>query len=135
MTANSQPIFPLTPKFSTVAIANSDAQGVKTVYTAGANGGRVQKLALVSTDTVNRDVGIFINGTLVGTVACPLGSGTSGIIAAKDVLADALFKAAYADAFGNLVIDLPAAATLGINAPVTLTAAKTITGNVLAADF
>lgn len=135
MAANVQPIFPLTPKYATAAIANADAQTVKTVYTAGVNGGRVSKLNLVSTDTSNRDIGIFINGTLIATVQAPLGAGTASTIPAKNVLSDANFNQAYFDANGNLVMDLPANATLGINAPVTLTSGKTVTGNVLAADF
>jgi hypothetical protein len=81
------------------------------------------------------DIGVYINGTLVGTVQCLLGAGNSSGVAGKDVLADTNFKQAYYDANGNLVLDLPAAATLGIAAPVAVTAAKTITGNVCAADF
>lgn len=135
MAANTQPVFPLTPKFATASIANADGTAVKTIFTAGANGSRVSKLALVSTDTANRDIGVYINGTLVGTVQCLLGAGNSSGVAGKDVLADTNFKQAYYDANGNLVLDLPAAATLGIAAPVAVTAAKTITGNVCAADF
>lgn len=135
MAANTQPIFPIAPKFASVAIANADAQTVKTIYTAGANGGRVSGLALISTDTVNRDVGIYLNGTLLATVQAPLGCGTASTIPAKDVLADANFPQPYFDANGNLVLDVPAGATLAINAPVTVTAAKTVTGVVFAADF
>lgn len=135
MTANTQPIFPLTPKFASAAIANADGQTQKTIYTAGVNGGRVAKLSLVSSDTSNRDVGIFVNGTLICTIAVPLGAGTTGVLPTKDVLSDANCQSSYFDSNGNLVLDLPAAATLAINAPVSVTAGKTITGNVTAADF
>lgn len=135
MAANTQPVFPLTPKFPTATIVNADAQTVKTIYTAGANGGRVSKLVLGSSDTSNRDIGIYINSVLVATVQVLIGAGQSSSVAAKDVFSDSNFKSAYYDANGNLVIDLPAAGTLGINAPVTITAAKTITGTVSAADF
>lgn len=135
MAANNQPVFPLTPQFGSVSIANADAQTVKTVFTAGANGARVSKLCLVSTDTTNRDVGIYINAILVATVQAAAGAGTSSSNAAKDVFADTNFKQSYYDANNNLVIDLKATQVLGINAPVTVTSTKTITGVCCAADF
>lgn len=135
MAANVQPIFPLTPKFASVAIANADGTTIKTVFTAGTAGSRVSKLALVSTDTANHDVGIYINSVLIGTVQAAIGAGQSSTVPAKDVLADANIKQGYFDANGNLVIDLPANATLGIASLVTVTAGKTITGLACAADF
>lgn len=135
MTANTQPVFPLTPKFSSVSVANADGTTIKTIFTAGSNGSRVSKLGLVSTDTANKDMGIYINSVLVGTIQCLLGAGTSSSVAGKDVLADTNFKLPYYDANGNLVFDLPASATLGIGAVVAVTAAKTITAFVVAADF
>lgn len=135
MVANTSPIFPVAPKEGHVSIANADGQNLKTVYTAGANGSRISRLTLNSTDTANRDVGIFVNGSLVATVQVAIGAGQSSGVPAKDVFADANFKQAYFDANGNLVMDIPAGVILAINAPATVTATKTITGNMLAADF
>lgn len=132
---NTQPIFPSVPKTATGTIANSDAQTVKAVYTAGISGGRVAKLVLVSTDTVNHDVGIYLGGNLVGTVLVPAGAGTSSSAPPIDVFQDPNFRSAYYDTAGNPVIDMAASTVLGISSVVTVTSAKTITGTASAADF
>ena len=45
------------------------------------------------------------------------------------------FKSAYFDANGNPIMDIQASTVLGVNAPVTLTSAKTITAMAVAGDF
>jgi hypothetical protein len=136
MAANVQPIFPNVINNGSVAIAASDAQAVKTLYTAATSGSRIMRLNLVSTDTSARDVGIYINSILVSTVNVVAAAGTASATAPKNVFADAnMAGVVYYDALGNLVVDLKGGQILGINAPVTLTAAKTITGFVTAGDF
>lgn len=132
MAANTQPIFPLTPKNPAVSIANADAQTVKTLMTAGTNGSRVSKLLLSSTDTSARDVGIYVGGNLLGCVSVPAGAGQTSTAPPVDALAT---LGTYFDANGNNILDLAASAVLGINAPVTVTSTKTITGVALGADF
>lgn len=136
MAANVQPIFPNVISNGSVAIANADAQAVKTLFTAGANGSRIMRLNLVSTDTSARDVGIYINAILVATVSVAVAAGTVSTTAPKNVFADPnMAGVVYYDALGNLVVDLKATQVLGINAPVSVTSTKTITGFVTAGDF
>lgn len=132
MAANTQPIFPVAAKNPSITITNGDAQTIKTAYTAGTNGGRVSKLMLSSTDTSARDVGIYLGGSLLGCVSVPAGAGQTSSVPPVDALAS---LGTYYDASGNNVLDVQASTVLGVNAPVTLTAAKVVTAVVVAGDF
>lgn len=136
MAGNNFPLFVAAPKFGSVTMVAADAQTVKTLYTPGGNGSRVQKLILQSNDTSARDVGIYINGVLVSSVSVPIGAGQTSGAPAVDALASSTCKIGYFDPFGNYVVDLPATSgVLGVAALTTVTAAKTITAACVCGDF
>ena len=63
-------------------IENADSTTIQDLLTAGADGARVDSIAITSDDTANMDVLIYlndgINDFLVGRVAVVAGSGTDG---------------------------------------------------------
>src|SRR5690349_1608650 len=101
-------VFPQTLRNLNGSLANADGAASKTIYTAPANGARIDALNLASTDTSARDVQLIINkgGTdyLVGTVSVANGAGNASGTGAKNALADANIALAVADAYGNKVI-------------------------------
>ena len=132
-------VFPQTPRNVNGTLVNADGTASKTIYTAPANGVRIDALNFASTDTSARDVQLIINksGTdyLVGTISVPIGAGNTSGAGAKNALADANIPLAVADPYGNKVIWLEGNAILKVLAPVAITAAKQITITGLAAEY
>jgi hypothetical protein len=103
MTANTSPIFTLTPKIgiALVAAANtaSDGSGVLvTLFTAGANGSRVERIRYANAQAAAAAssamvVRIFItdtggaNPTLLAEMAVPAATRTVAVIGASGILA------------------------------------------------
>ena len=92
MAANTNPIYPLAPKFWGLLIENADSTGRRAVVTAGVDGSRIDSLKITSTDTanmvVNFDLQIAGSGDYLhlGEVQVPDGSGTNS----ADIIVDAL---------------------------------------------
>ena len=131
MTANTSPIFELTPINAGVTIVNADSTNLKTIYTAGANGGRIDGILVCSNDTAAVNLAFYINDgaadLYIGNVNIPIGSGYTTVV---KVDALATLKPAY-----QSFVQLHAAYILKCNAVAAVTAAKTVTVVAIGGDF
>lgn len=123
MAANTSPIFALTPTLGANTFVNADAQTVKDIVTAGANGLRIDGIFMSSDDTTAREIAFYIHdGTTawyIGSVTVPIGAGYTTVARVDALLT--LRPAAL-----NALI-LPATYKLQAKAVVSVTAAKTVT--------
>lgn len=132
MAAGTSPIFVDTPSNGTPqTFVNADGTTVKTIYTAGADGARIDAVTVCSDDTaaVNLAFSIDIGGTnyYIGNVNVPIGSGYT-TVALVDAIATLCPNLGY--------LALAGGAKLECNAVVAVTAAKTVTVTpVVAGDY
>lgn len=130
MAANTSPIFPLTPKTSTVTLVNADGTTKKTLITAGANGSKIDAVKILSDDTATVTLSFYLNkgGTdyLVGTVSVTAGTG----ITAGTSPAEAL---EYVN--DGYALALEAGIVLKVAASASVTSGKTVTVVAHAGDF
>lgn len=141
MAANTSPIFPNVINSGVATIAPADTQTLKPVFTAGANGSRLDALNLTSSDTSARDIQIWRtksggSAVLQGTVSVLATGGTVSTVVAKNVLADAnMGGAVVSDERGNKVMELAAGEVVSISAPVTITTAKLVSAQAQGGDY
>lgn len=92
MPANTAPIFPASINNSTTSFSDVDGTNLKQISTTSANGTRVDAIIVTSTDTVDRDLNLYINDGIsdfqIGQVTIPAGSGTttSASVSALNIL-------------------------------------------------
>lgn len=131
MTANFKPVFELTPVNAGVTVVNADGTNKKTIYTAGANGGRVDGIIVCSDDTAAVNLAFYIDDgsadLYIGNVNVPIGSGYTTV-----VKVDAMTTLKPA---GQSFIQLKATYKLECNAVAAVTAAKTVTVVAIGGDF
>lgn len=123
MAANTAPIFEKNPSCGTPqTFASGDTTTKKTLWTAGAEGARIDSIMCSTDDTtaVNLAFYISISSTdyYIGNVNVPIGSGYT-TVARVDAMST------LAPTLGYLA--LPAAALLKVNCVATMTAAKVTT--------
>ncbi len=120
MSANTSPVFALTPVNPPVTIVNADSTNKKTVMTAGENGTRLDSLHICSDDTapVNLDFYATVSGVdyFIGRVQIPAGAGyglpwQEGLATLND----------------SLSMVLAAGVVLKVATNAAVTAAKTVT--------
>lgn len=130
MPTTNTPIYPQTITNGLVQILNADAQNLKTIYTGGANGSKVEMLIVTSTDTADRDVQFsIVNGGItyiIGTVKIPLNSGNTNSVVTVNILLNAQMSTLPRDANGNPYIYLANGSVLKAEALTTVTSGKTI---------
>lgn len=130
MPGTSTPIFPQTIKNAGVSIANADASALKTLYTAGTNGSRIDALTVAMTDTTLRDIRLWLNnGTtdfLLCTVSVPVSSGNTNAAPPVDVFRSTMVPGLSFDASGNRVLYLQSGWSLKVNCTSTVTSGQTI---------
>lgn len=88
---SSTPSFVATPKSPAIQIVNADAASYKTLYSAGANGSRVDLGSIVNSDASNAYVlklAVKIGATdfPIGEVSVPAGAGSNGSTKAVSLL-------------------------------------------------
>jgi len=110
-------IFFQTPNTTAAKIVPADTTAFKNIWTAGANGARLNGIHVTSTDTTNRDVqlAISISGVdyILGTVQVLANTGNTNAIAAQNLLAAATIRSSMnVDQNGNLFMDFPPNAIL-----------------------
>ena len=131
MTANTAPIFELTPVNAGVTFVNADSTGLKSVYTAGACGGRIDGILVCSNDTAAVNLAFYINDgasdLYIGNVLVPIGSGYTTV-----VKVDALSTLRPAS---QPFLQLKAGNILKCNAVAAVTAAKVVTVLAIGGDF
>lgn len=139
MPVTNTPIFPQLIRNSVITIVNGDAQTYKTVFTPGSNGSKIESIVVSSTDTSARD--ITVNFTISATnyqlsvVSIPITAGTVNSVPCVNLLASTQLPGLAKDANGNPYLYLASGTTLTVNAPVTVTSAKTITFVVQGGDY
>ncbi len=132
MTANTNPVFPLTPVVpvgQTVITANTAKDGtgtMVTVYTAGANGSKVGSLQIAYTGTsVATCLRIFLNNGSTNATA-----GNNSLLLSVTVPANTLSEVAAAnDITVPLNLTLPAGYKLNVAIGTTIAAALAVTAN------
>ena len=129
MPANTLPIYPLTPKVSwgDLATANTAKDGtgtVVTVFTAGANGARVDYLKARAKGTnVATVLRVFVNNGTDPTVAA-----NNALVLEQTIAATTLSEvAALADNLVALDMSLPAGYTLNVTIGTTVAAGLAVT--------
>lgn len=130
MAANTAPIFPLTPNvaWGTVAAANTAKDGtgtVVTVFTAGANGGRLDKIKIRAAGTnIATALRVFINNGATNAIA-----GNNTLFMEATIAATTLSEvAALADNEIYLGLVLPAGYKANITIGTTIAAGLAVTG-------
>ena len=126
-------------KLTATTIVNSDSTNKKTLFTAGANDSIVKSLHAVSDDSAAKVVQIYVNdGTndnYIGAVNVPITSGTTGAIAAVDLLNGTLFPNLPYDANGKRVLPLPAGYIVKVSVQAAMTSGKTMYVTCMAEDY
>ena len=139
MATSSTPIFPKTIKSSVQQILPADASTLKTLYTGGADGSRIENIIISSTDTSARDLVFYITvgGTdyQICTVSCPINSGNTNAIFPLNLFQNVAFQGLCFDPNGNRYLYLDANATLKVKSATTVTAAKVIAFHIQAGDY
>ncbi len=140
MTANTSPIFGLTPKTADVTFVNADGTTAKTLYTAGANGARILAINCVTSDTAANDLNVLVKtagggGTArnIGGKRVPIASGDQ--VASTITSINLLDPAQIACLLPDGSLQLGASDVLQIAPVAAVTAAKTLTIVVIAVDY
>lgn len=131
MTANVAPVFELTPQNAGVTILPADTTVAKTIFTAGAEGSRIDSILVSSTDSAAMNLAFYIDDGVtsyyIGNVSVPIGSGYT-TVARVDAMQT------LKPAFQNFIA-LHHGYTLKANVVVAVTAGRVITIVTLAGDF
>ena len=95
---------------------------LNTLYTAAANDAVIKAITVSSTDTVARNMSVWINtGTggdkLLGVVPIPASSGANGALASIDLLTGSFFPALPFDANGKRGMPLKAGTIVKVSVP------------------
>lgn len=127
--SNTSPIFEASANNVGTQFTSADTTAKKTVFTAGANGSRIDSISICTNDTaaVNLAVYFTIGGTdyYQGVINVPLGSGYTTVVKVEGLQTIALLG----------YIFLPASAVLKMNCVATMTAAKTTDVVVQGGDY
>lgn len=146
MAMTSTPAFLQTVQTGGVQILPADTTAKKTVFTAGANGSKVEMFNIASTDTSARDIQVFLNdGTtdyLLTTIAVPANAGNTNSVPPVGLLTF-ISSAVYTtpnfqlpvDAMGNRFIHLKAGWSIKAASLTTVTATKAVSILVQGGDY
>ncbi len=130
MAVVATPIFPQTILSPVVQILPADTTTLKTLYTAGSNGGVVMNIYVGSTDTGSKDLQFYltIGGTdyLLSTLAIAANSGFTNSVPMVSVFASTQFANMLVDVNGNKALYLTASSVLKVKTLTTVTTAKAI---------
>lgn len=139
MAVTATPIFPQTILSPVVQILPADTTTLKTLYTAGANGGVVMNIHVGSTDTSSKDLQFYLSvgGTdyLLGTLAIAANSGFTNSVPMVSVFASTQFPNMLVDVNGNKALYMSASAILKVKVLTTVTTAKAIQVTAQCGDF
>lgn len=130
MAVTATPIYPQNIINGLVQVVNADAQSLKTIYTAGPAGSKIELLIATSNDTSNRDIQLsIVNSTvtyILGTITIPLTAGTINNVVTANLLGNSQITGLPKDSNGNPYIYLASGSVLKASALTSVTAAKTI---------
>lgn len=141
MAVTATPIYPQSLKNSVVTIVNADGTTKKTVYTAGADGTKLESIFVTNTDTAAYTLNVYFNISstdyLIGTVNIPLSSGNTTSAPTVNLLSSAgnLGAVLNKDPNGNTYLYLQSGTVLKVATTGTVTSAKTVTLTAIGEDF
>jgi len=129
MSVTSTPIFPQTIKSSEVQILPADTSSLKTLYTAGANGSRIEAIYATNTDTaaayaIQLTVVESATNYLLGTINLPLSSGNTTAAPTVNLFNAGTQLVLNKDSDGNPYIYLESGAVLKVNSTTTVNSGK-----------
>jgi hypothetical protein len=140
MTANTSPIFGLTPKTTGTNFSNATGTTKTTIFTAGSNGSRVLAINATTDDTAANDVNLHLQPGGSGTVF-NLG-GKRVAIASGNVVASTIASVSLLDAsqmpgviLSDGSIQLAASDVLQAGVVAAVTSGKTLTIVIQAIDY
>lgn len=117
-------------KLAGYTLLPADTTTLKTLYTASADDAVVKSLMCRSNDTAAMNVVVaYNNGAadfILGVVNVPINSGSTGAIAAVDLLSGTLLPGLPYDQNGKRILPLQGGYILKVGVLVTITAAKQI---------
>lgn len=139
MAGTATPIFPQLVTNGFQQILPADTTTLKTLYTAGANGSKIEHISITSTDTANKDLQFYITSGgvdyLIATLQIPANSGNTNAIVPVDALTSTMFTFTSTDNNGNRYIYLASGSVLKVKATASVTAARVIQFYVFGGDF
>lgn len=139
MAVTSTPIFPQAIQSTTAQISNASGTTPVTIYTAGANGSKIENIICSNTDTaasysVQLSITNGANTNIIGTINVPLSSGTATTASAVSLINSANLPTAK-DSNGNPYIYLAASCTLKAASLTTVTSGKFLEITTNGGDF
>ena len=143
MAVTPTPIYPQTLKNTATQITNATGTTITTIYTAGTNGSKVEKVLIASTNASAIDCLVYVTISAtsyqLGQISIPATAGTLNTVppvSLFDALTGStpLFPVQY-DNNGNRYMYLANGSTLSISAASALTATKVWNVLVQAGDF
>jgi hypothetical protein len=131
MSVTATPIFPQTITTGVAQIALADTTTLKTLYTAGANGSKIDNILVTSTDTASRDLQLVVTISavdyIIGTFSVPANSGNTNSLVTLNALAHPqLVNALSVDNNGNRCLFLATGAVLKVKSLANVTSARVI---------
>lgn len=127
---STTPTFFGTIKTAVAQILPADASNLVTLYTAPANGGKVESIAGTSSDTSARDVSLVITkggvDYVIGTKTIPITAGQIAATPAVDLLNGTECPWSRLDENGNRFLLLDSGCVLKAKSLTTVTAAKAL---------
>jgi hypothetical protein len=139
MSTSPNPIFPVAINVGVGQILNADGTTTKTIFTAGANGSKVESLTISSTDTVDQDISLYVSrgGTdyLLALMKIPATSGSVNNVPAISGLINTQLPGLSQDANGNVILYLQNGDKLSFAAATTITSGKAITAVAVGGDY
>lgn len=129
--ANTNPIFELTPVISGSTLMNADGTNLKTIFTAGSSGGRIDAIIITSNEAISGSIAFYINNGsadfYIGNVPVPPGSGYNSAVKVDGLT---WLKPTYLS-----FIQLPPTYTLKAGDTVAVTSGSTITITAIGGNF
>jgi hypothetical protein len=131
MPVTATPIFPQTITTGVTQILPADTTTLKTLFTAGANGSKIDNILVTSTDTGAKDLQLVVTISavdyIVGTFTVPANTGNTNSTVTLNALAHPqLFNALNVDNNGNRCLFLATGAVLRVKSIATVTATRVI---------
>lgn len=139
MAVTSTPIYPQTLMSGVAQILPADTSSLKTLYTAGTNGSKIETILVTNTDStsaylITLTVVISATNYIIGTVNVPLSSGNTNAAPAINILSNSNIPL-NKDSNGNPYLYLATGAILKVNSSTTVTTAKVLSFLAQGEDF
>ena len=140
MAVTNTPIFPQTITNTVQTFKAADTSALKTIYTGGTNGSRVENGIITNTDTNPYTIQVWITVAtvpyLIATFTLAASAGNTAIAASFNLITGLSGQGLLnLDSNGNPYLYLASGSTLQLNSTTTITALKTVSAFVQGEDF